>query len=73
MKIIVVTDCGIGIGANSIKNTINSIKLNRVGNASGEQSILPLVVPSKISFLCLGNTNDPAFKHGIEIIMNYDF
>lgn len=56
------TDAGTGIGKNSLKSLIN-------GSISPHETLpLPLSLPSKISVLCLGNSeDDPGFKYGMNL------
>ena len=57
-QILFVTDLGVGLGKNSIKSLINS------NGTSNDPPPLPLPMPSKVSILCIGNEDDPGFKHG---------
>lgn len=57
------TDAGTGIGKNSLKSLING-----TGMSPNETLPLPLSLPSKISVLCLGNSeDDPGFKYGMNL------
>jgi hypothetical protein len=60
-QVIFITDCGTGIGKNSIKSMIN----NGNGVSSENNNPLPFPFPSKISIMCIGNDEDEGFKHGM--------
>lgn len=71
-QIIIVTDCGLGLGKTSIKNTINHIKNCRTGIITNETTVLPLPFQSKISVMCLGNiVTDASFKYGALLLINF--
>lgn len=59
-QIIFVTDLGGGLGRTSIKNLTYSIL------AGVESHLLPLPMPSKVSFMCIGNVrDDDDFRQGV--------
>lgn len=64
-SVILVTDCGIGLGPSSVKNTINNIKNSRTGIYTDVVAQLPFPFPCKLSVMCLGNIiSDSSFKYG---------
>ncbi|EAT33192.1 AAEL014546-PA [Aedes aegypti] len=81
-QIIFITDCGVGLGPSSLKNTIINLqnyKAQNSGNSSGGAGAGPVKVPlsenqwvgfsypSKLTFMCLGNLADTAFKFGSKL------
>lgn len=62
-QIIMITDCGIGLGQSSLKNIISGMT-----TSNSVEKVQPLPLPfvhSKVSVLCLGNiTDDYGFKYG---------
>lgn len=71
-QLLVVSDCGVGFGKTSINNLIERImeqkeKIETDGSkviAATEAVWSGFPYPSKLSFICMGNTSDPAFVHG---------
>ncbi len=61
------TDCGIGFGSTSLSNAITSIKLAKTTKDPSQVSILPFSYTSKLSFVCLGSTEDPYFQTAIKL------
>lgn len=64
-QVIAITDCGIGLGVTSLKNTILNIQMAKTKQQTGqptEPPILPFAYPSKLNMLCLGNLTDIYFK-----------
>jgi hypothetical protein len=69
--IILITDCGVGLGISSVKNTINNIKNARTGIFTDNVTQLPFQFPSSVSIMCLGNIiSDPSFKYGETFSLN---
>lgn len=62
-QVLTITDCGIGLGSTSLKNTIANIQTSKLHHGPAtEVPILPFSYPSKLNFLCLGNLSDSYFK-----------
>ncbi|XP_055528850.1 integrator complex subunit 14 [Wyeomyia smithii] len=73
-QIMFITDCGIGMGPSSLKNTIINLQSYKAqSNSSGvkvpvsENHWVGFSYPSKLTFMCLGNINDTAFKFGTKL------
>lgn len=58
-QILLISDLGIGLGANSLKHLIGSLP--------SENHPLPFPMQSKLSILGLGNPEDVGFKYGENI------
>ncbi|XP_059614765.1 integrator complex subunit 14 [Phlebotomus argentipes] len=58
-QILVFTDCGLGFGSTSIDNVIQRIVTTK--------QPLPFASPSKLNFICLGNTLDTQFLDATKV------
>ncbi|XP_055608266.1 integrator complex subunit 14 [Uranotaenia lowii] len=76
-QIIFVTDCGVGMGPSSLKNTIINLQNCKVQAGPAGVGGLKIPVsdnqwvgfsyPSKLTFMCLGNLADLSFKFGTKL------
>lgn len=67
-QVLVFTDCGIGMGAESLRSAIATLGQRRSSaHADGQSSnmCLPFTFASKLSFLCLGEPADPVFCNAL--------
>ncbi|XP_063698589.1 integrator complex subunit 14 [Culicoides brevitarsis] len=62
-QLIVVSDCGIGIGQNSVRAMIMARKHATITPVDP----LPFQYPSNICFICVGDMNDSVFKQGTQL------
>lgn len=66
-KVLVFTDCGIGFGSTSLANAINTIKLSKTKKDPSQEIILPFSYTCKLSFVCLGSTEDLYFQTAVKL------
>ncbi|XP_058460146.1 integrator complex subunit 14 [Malaya genurostris] len=73
-QIIFLTDCGIGLGPSSLKNTIINLQNYKAQSSStgvkvplSENQWVGFSYPSKLTFMCLGNITDTTFKFGTKL------
>ncbi|KAG4069438.1 hypothetical protein HA402_001737 [Bradysia odoriphaga] len=66
-QILVFTDCGIGFGSTSLANAIASIKMSKTKKDPSQGLILPFSYTSKLSFICLGSTEDQYFQTAVKM------
>lgn len=68
-QVLVFTDCGIGMGPDSLRSTIATLSQHRISSHSQllavdgprPQMCLPFTFASRLSFVCLGQPADPTF------------
>lgn len=73
-QVLVFTDCGIGIGASSVKSLIETLKGHRdhkrtnvLGITEENSPCLPFSMTSKLSFVCLGNPDDLYYQQSTRL------
>lgn len=78
-KVIVFTDCGIGLGPMSLRNTVMKLKTrkhaeqypmvedNILAQNYANLNWIPFSNSSKLSFMCLGHTNDNYFREALKL------
>ncbi|XP_053690339.1 integrator complex subunit 14 [Sabethes cyaneus] len=73
-QIIFITDCGVGMGSSSLKNTIINLQNYKQQSSSSGVKVpvsdnhwVGFSYPSKLTFMGLGNVNDTAFKFGTKL------
>lgn len=79
----VFSDCGIGLGPTSLRNTVMKLKsrLHAQQYPNAEENISPINfatvnwIPfsnlSKLSFVCLGHTNDTYFRESMKLYQEF--
>lgn len=64
-QVLVFTDCGIGFGPKSLRTTIATLRNQRDTNGTvgtPTTMCLPFTFTSKLSFMCIGQPEDPYFR-----------